>query len=225
MIPRKLILLYLVGLLLSLPLLAQTKPTAKVVPTYEDGPVSHPQKRLFVDKVKWHGLGIAIHSLRGALKWDTTKEIGLDYIVPGISYQWKYLKGEYIDGKGTISFTENSFYFYNDSDLYRVQSTSITIARLMFTSKPTWGYESGHWIWGIGYEMGTITLKVKSQKDDYKTVSTKEIKINHPIIDAGYRWNKGEFYYIELKYAYNFSRSDKNFEYQNSFIIGTGIIW
>ena len=73
------------------------------------------------------------------------------------------------------------------------------------------------WIWGIGYE--SVKLILLTQDDGERI-----IKMNSPIVDAGYQMNWTHAYF-NIKFGYALTEAVTNFSYNEGFSVGIGYVW
>ena len=152
----------------------------------------------------------------------------LSYSITGIGLHWGRLRVEIANhGNGSIKNENNSssstaqndyFYFSDGTNIHLVDSTSASIWRVMYASElPEVDSKENSWIWGIGYE--SVTLILLTQDDGERI-----IKMNSPIVDAGYQMNLTHAYF-NIKFGYALTEGVTNFSYNEGFSVGIGYVW
>jgi hypothetical protein len=161
-------------------------------------------------------------------KGSSGTDVKLSYSLMGIGLQWGRLRVETTNrGNGSIKNENNSssstaqndyFYFSDGTNIHRVDSTSASIWRVMYASElPEGNNQENSWIWGIGYE--SVTLILLTQDDGERI-----IKMNSPIVDAGYQMNWTHAYF-NIKFGYALTEAVTNFSYNEGFSVGIGYVW
>ena len=150
----------------------------------------------------------------------------LSYSLMGIGLQWGRLRVETTNrGNGSIKNNSSSstvqndyFYFSDGTNIHLVDTTSASIRRVMYASElPEGNNPENSWVWGIGYE--SVTLILLTQDD-----GERRIKMNSPIVDAGYQMN-WKHVYLNIKYGFALTESVTNFSYNDGYSFGIGFVW
>ncbi|SVD62393.1 uncharacterized protein METZ01_LOCUS415247 [marine metagenome] len=162
------------------------------------------------------------------LKGSSGNEVKLSYSLMGLGLQWGRLRVETTkqdNGKiknentSSTSTAQNDYFYFSDgTNIHRVDSTSASIWRVMYASElPEGNNPENSWVWGIGYE--SVTLILLTQNDGERI-----IKMNSPIVDAGYQMNWTHAYF-NIKFGYALTEAVTNFSYNEGFSVGIGYVW